>query len=100
MSLENAVEFWRVLFSPPGRPWQSPSRNWLELWISFLQEKWTRSVNRDMWNQALEFATKSMEDETLGFWNADGAWPSVIDEFVAWCRAQGIGLKDAMQRDS
>ncbi|CAI4219006.1 unnamed protein product [Parascedosporium putredinis] len=58
----------------------------------FLKEKWTRSVNRDMWNMTLEFALRSMTDETLSFWSEDGAWPSVIDEFVAWCRdSHGIG---------
>lgn len=39
----------------------------------------------------LEFASKSMADESLSFWNEDGAWPSVIDDFVAWCRTKGVG---------
>ena len=72
--------------------WKSPSYDWLEFWTSFLKEKWTRSVNRDMWNMTLEFALRTMSDETLSFWSEDGAWPSVIDEFVTWCRdTQGIG---------
>ncbi|CAK7231218.1 Scaffold-type E3 ligase [Sporothrix eucalyptigena] len=97
MSLENAIEFWRVLFTAPGPTWTTPSHDWTELWITFLQEKWTRSVNRDMWNQTLEFALKTLQDETLSFWNEDGAWPSVIDDFVAWCVEKGIAKKeDAM----
>ncbi len=101
MSLDNAIEFWRVLFSPPGRPWKSASHDWTGLWISFLREKWTRSVNRDMWNQTLEFAVKSTEDESLAFWNEDGAWPSVIDDFVAWCHENGYAAKkDAMETDN
>ncbi|KEZ45268.1 hypothetical protein SAPIO_CDS2058 [Scedosporium apiospermum] len=92
LSLENALVFWPMLFSPPGMEWKSPSYDWLELWTSFLKEKWTRSVNRDMWNMTLEFALRTMSDETLSFWSEDGAWPSVIDEFVTWCRdTQGIG---------
>lgn len=94
MSLDNAIEFWRVLFAAPGQPWKTASHDWTALWIEFLREKWTRSVNRDMWNQTLEFAIKTKEDESLGFWNEDGAWPSVIDDFVAWCRdQQAIGAK-------
>ena len=91
LALDNAIEFWRVLFTAPGRPWRTASHDWLTLWTTFLEEKWTRTVNRDMWNQLLEFATRTLEDDTLAFWSEDGAWPSVIDEFVAWCRTRGIG---------
>lgn len=89
MSLENAIEFWKVLFAAPGRPWVSTAtgKDWTPVWIEFLTEKWTRSVNRDMWNQTLEFANKSIADPSLSFWSEDGAWPSVIDDFVAWSRA-------------
>ncbi|KAL1907816.1 Scaffold-type E3 ligase [Sporothrix stenoceras] len=101
MSLENAIEFWKVLFAAPGRPWKTASRDWTPLWIEFLQEKWTRSVNRDMWNQTLEFAIKCSEDETLGFWSEDSAWPSVIDDFVSWSTEKGYtGVKkDSMETD-
>lgn len=95
LSLENALVFWEMIFSPPGRPWQTANHDWLKLWKEFLGEKWTRSVNKDMWNQTLEFASKTMDDETLGFWSEDGAWPGVIDDFVAWYRA-----RDAMDTDS
>ena len=49
---------------------------------------------------SLEFAVKSMEDEILSFWNEDGAWPSVIDDFVAWCRGKGIGEAETMDVDA
>lgn len=84
LPLENACTFWDIIFSFPGRPWESASHDWLALWKTFLNEKWTRSVNKDMWNQTLEFANKTMEDETLGFWSEDAAWPGVVDDFVAW----------------
>ncbi len=100
LALDNAVEFWRALFSPPGRPWRTPARDWLALWMTFLGERWTRSVNRDMWNQVLEFANRTMEDDTLAFWAEDGAWPSVIDDFVAWCKARGIGARAGGPRDA
>ncbi|KAG5929525.1 hypothetical protein E4U42_005552 [Claviceps africana] len=97
--LENAIVYWGMLFSPPGMVWKSQNHDWLELWKTFLDEKWTRSVNKDMWNMTLEFAIKSMADETLSFWNEDGAWPSVIDDFVHWCHAKGIGKSEAMVLD-
>ncbi|KUI58820.1 Defective in cullin neddylation protein 1 [Cytospora mali] len=86
LPLENALVFWQLLFSPPGRPWKSANRDWAALWETFLNEKWTRSVNKDMWNMTLEFANKSMDDETLGFYSEEDSWPAVIDEFVSWYR--------------
>lgn len=80
-----------MVFSPPGMPWETATTDWLAEWKAFLGEKWTRSVNKDMWNQTLEFALKSMEDEALGFWSEDAAWPGVIDEFVLWCRERKVG---------
>ncbi|GJN71739.1 defective in cullin neddylation protein 1 [Purpureocillium lilacinum] len=100
LSLENAMIYWSILFSPPGMSWETANHDWLELWKSFLNEKWTRSVNKDMWNMTLEFALKAMADETLSFWNEDGAWPSVIDDFVEWCRVKGITKSESMDVDA
>ncbi|KZZ99611.1 hypothetical protein AAL_02183 [Moelleriella libera RCEF 2490] len=97
LGLENAVVYWTMLFSPPGFAWKSENHDWLDLWKSFLDEKWTRSVNKDMWNMTLEFALKSTADESLSFWTEDGAWPSVIDDFVEWCHAKGIGKSEKME---
>ena len=99
LNLENAIVYWELLFTSPGRPWTTKSHDWLNLWTTFLKEKWTRSVNRDMWNMVLEFATKTIQDESLSFWTEDGAWPSVIDDFVAWCREHGVGKAETMDVD-
>lgn len=102
--LEEAAEYWLVLFGPSGYHWRGcgslpskPSKStskkteagnsgtpWLDWWLAFLQEKWRKAVNRDLWEQTLAFAEKSLEDETLGFWSEDAAWPGVVDEFVEW----------------
>ncbi|EMR70028.1 putative defective in cullin neddylation protein 1 protein [Eutypa lata UCREL1] len=88
LNLDTAVTYWSLLFSAPGRRWiSSTGEDLLAEWKAFLAENWTRSVNRDMWNMTLEFAYKTMEDGTLGFWSEDGAWPGVIDDFVAWYKA-------------
>ncbi|KAM0421630.1 hypothetical protein ACHAPD_000067 [Fusarium lateritium] len=99
LSLENAFVYWEILFTPPGMEWKTSNHDWLQLWKDFLKAKWTRSVNKDMWNMTLEFALKSMSDESLSFWNEDGAWPSVIDDFVEWCREKGIAKADGMDVD-
>lgn len=80
--------------------WKTASTNWLDLWIDFLQTKWKKSVNKDMWNQTLEFWQKCIKDETLSFWSEDGAWPSVIDDFVAYIMEQrGPAGADKMETD-
>lgn len=99
LSLENAIIYWGMLFSKPGWEWISENHNWLDHWKEFLGEKWTRTVNKDMWNMILEFAVKSKEDETLSFWSEDGAWPSVIDDFVEWLKQRGIGVTQSMDVD-
>jgi DCN1-like protein 1/2 len=91
LDLDVALVFWDLLLDDPSpRPWRSANVDWLAAWKRFLGDKWTRSVNRDMWNQALEFANKTMEDESLAFWSEDSAWPSVIDDFVSWARENGV----------
>lgn len=99
LALDNAMVYWGMLFTAPGLAWKSKNHDWLELWKSFLVEKWTRSVNRDMWNMTLEFALRTLSDDGLAFWSEDGAWPSVIDDFVDWCRAKGIGKSETMDID-
>lgn len=84
--LDMAVEYWRVLFSSPSWSWSSPSTPWLDWWLTFLTEKYQRSVNKDLWDQTLMFARKTVEDEQLGFWSEDSAWPAVIDDFVAYVK--------------
>ncbi|KAI1134881.1 DUF298-domain-containing protein [Hypoxylon sp. FL0543] len=97
LSLDNSILYWEMLFKKPGQAWvgNASGINWLSEWISFLREKWTRSVNRDMWNQTFEFAIKSKEDESLSFWTEDGAWPGVIDQFVEWYRKKSMMDVDA-----
>lgn len=39
-----------------------------------------------MWDQTGVFAMKSLEDESMGWWSEDGAWPGVLDEFVFYIK--------------
>lgn len=100
LPVENATEYWKTLFTAPGKPWVSASRDWSALWQSFLAEKWSRSVNKDMWNMTLEFAYRTLDDESLAFYSDQDSWPGVIDDFVAWYRKlHPEETKDKMDMD-
>jgi len=58
----------------------------LDWWLEFLETKWKKGVNRDMWDQLLVFAMKTIEMDDLSFWSEDGAWPGAIDEFVMFVK--------------
>lgn len=85
-NLEMAIEFWRLLLGDKGLDWRTRNVDWVELWSTFLQEKWDKSVSKDMWNQLEVFARKTKEDELMSFWSEESSWPTVIDEFVAYAK--------------
>lgn len=97
LPLDNAITYWTMLFSPPGMAWVTDTTNWLDLWVEFLQSKWTKSVNKDMWNMTFEFFQKTMQDDEMSFWSEDGAWPGVIDEFVGYVKEKRAS--DKMETD-
>ena len=86
--LENAIEYWRTLLSPPSLSWSSQTTPWLEWWLEYLEAKWNKSVSKDMWDQTGLFVTKSLDDESMSWWSEEGSWPGVIDEFVAYVRCK------------
>ena len=88
VALDAAIEYWRLLLTPPSQAWNSPTTPWLGWWIEFLEQRWKKSVSKDMWDQTGVLVEKSLEDEEMGWWSEDGAWPGVIDEFVGWVRGK------------
>ena len=84
VALEAAIEFWRMLYSAEkGMDWSSKGFSWIDHYIDFVQEKWKKSVGKDLWDQTLFFARKTVEDPSLRWWNElDSAWPSILDEFA------------------
>ena len=48
-----------------------------------------------MWDQTVIFVQKSLADESMNWWNEDGAWPGVLDEFVMYVRQKrgGVGTE-------
>ncbi|KAI4630482.1 hypothetical protein J4E80_001418 [Alternaria sp. BMP 0032] len=91
--LEMATVYWELLFSSPlsAVQWSNPNTPWLTWWTEFLNTSWKKSVNKDMWNETLKFAQLSLEDETMGFWNEESSWPSVIDDFVEFVKKEKRG---------
>lgn len=61
---------------------------WLDLWTEFLNGKWKKTVNKDMWNMTGEFQKKTvaLDKSGLDTWDSNGTWPVVIDEFVLWVK--------------
>lgn len=91
VDLETATGLWTVLFKKPGMEWRTDGVDWLALWLEYLTANWTRTVSKDMWNQTADFAIKSLADPTLAWFTPDGAWPTVIDEFVDWYKKKSEG---------
>ncbi|KAI9476591.1 MAG: Cullin binding-domain-containing protein [Benjaminiella poitrasii] len=79
LSLEAAIELWRLLLS-------SHKFSLLEEWIRFLEEKHGKAISRDTWYLFLDFA--SQENLDIQNYDSEGAWPILIDEFVEYMQQQ------------
>lgn len=99
IELEQAAAFWKILFSDDGFEWNSAATPWLDWYLEYLTTKWNKAVNKDLWRQTLAFAEASKADATLSFWNEESSWPSVIDDFVGWVKAEKGISSDAMDTE-
>ncbi len=75
VALETAVALWGIVLA--GR---FPH---LEEWCEFVTSKGLRVVTKDLWSQLLEFVKVANGPRGLQDFDPDGAWPVLIDEFVA-----------------
>ena len=83
IDLDAAMELWTYTFSPKFVfPWPL-----IDEWLEFCKSNRTKMqlVSIDTWQQTLEFAREVKPD--LSNWDADGAWPVVIDDFVEYIRS-------------
>ncbi len=92
LPLETALEYWRLLLSPPSLQWNTSTTPWLDYWLEYLTTKWKKGVSKDMWEQTGVFVAKSLEDESMGWWSEEGAWPGCLDEFVGFVKEKRGGV--------
>ncbi|KAF7970662.1 hypothetical protein HWV62_44985 [Athelia sp. TMB] len=79
IEMETATAFWSVLLVP-RYPIMADV-------IEFINEKSSyKGANKDLWSMMLEFC--QTVSSNLDNYEADGAWPTLLDEFVAWQKAK------------
>ncbi|KAI9568986.1 Cullin binding-domain-containing protein [Boletus coccyginus] len=77
LDIETAMALWSVLLAP-----RYPIVTEL---IEFLSESGSyKGANKDIWNMVHEFCQTINRE--LHNYEADGAWPTMLDDFVAWKR--------------
>ncbi|XP_039047480.1 DCN1-like protein 1 isoform X2 [Hibiscus syriacus] len=81
LALDTAIGMWQLLFAEKQWPL-------VDHWCQFLQARHNKAISRDTWSQLLEFA-KTI-DPSLSNYDAEGAWPYLIDEFVEYLNENGI----------
>lgn len=82
IDMETATAFWSVLLVP-----HYPI---IADVIEFINEKGSyKGANKDLWNMMLEFCQTVRP--TLEDYEADGAWPTLLDDFVAWKKSETSG---------
>ncbi|KAG0464326.1 hypothetical protein HPP92_020395 [Vanilla planifolia] len=81
LSLDTAIGMWQLLFAEKQWPL-------IDHWCDFLQARHNKSITKDTWSQLLEFV-KTI-DPLLSNYDAEGAWPYLIDEFVEYLHEKAI----------
>ncbi|KAH9842981.1 uncharacterized protein C8Q71DRAFT_735427, partial [Rhodofomes roseus] len=58
--------------------------------LQFINEKGTyKGANKDLWTMTLEFCRAVRSD--LSNYDPEGAWPTTLDDFVAWKSSKSSG---------
>jgi len=81
LALDTAIGMWQLLFAEKQWPL-------VDQWCQFLQVRHNKAISKDTWSQLLEFA--KMVDPSLSNYDAEGAWPYLIDEFVEYLSENGL----------
>lgn len=78
LGIEAAIAYWTLIFDSKDAR--------VPVWISFCQERQLRGIPRDTWNLFFDFLTTTNDDYSN--YDADGAWPVLIDEFVDYAKTR------------
>ncbi|GMH10685.1 hypothetical protein Nepgr_012526 [Nepenthes gracilis] len=81
LALDTAVGMWQLLFDV--KQWAL-----IDHWCQFLQARHNKAISKDTWSQLLEFVRTV--DSKLSNYDAEGAWPYLIDEFVEYLHENDI----------
>ncbi|TFK72145.1 DUF298-domain-containing protein [Pluteus cervinus] len=77
IDMETSMAFWSVLLVP-----KYPIMTEV---LEFINEKGSyKATNKDLWTMMLEFCTTVQP--SLTDYESDGAWPTLLDDFVTWKR--------------
>ncbi|KAF9009457.1 DUF298-domain-containing protein [Cyathus striatus] len=89
IDMETSTALWSVLLVPKY-PMMSEV-------LEFIAEKEGsyRATNKDLWSMMLEFCQTIKPD--LQDYETDGAWPTLLDDFVAWKKAKMTNTPNADQ---
>eukprot|EP00158_Paraphelidium_tribonemae_P004182 Partr_v1_DN26615_c1_g1_i6_m69418 putative DCN1, defective in cullin neddylation 1, domain containing len=69
---EIAVALWQILLA--GKC------SFLDAWCEFVSSNYGKAISKDTWNMFFDFVMTSNED--FSNYDAEGAWPVLIDDFV------------------
>lgn len=87
LAKEMACELWKLLLSLYG------NIELADLWIQYVEELGPKTyVSKDVWNMVFDLMITCTAD--LSDYDEDGAWPVMIDDFVAYTKQ----LKNANQQ--
>nr|PNR58338.1 hypothetical protein PHYPA_005333 [Physcomitrium patens] len=95
LALDTALGMWQLLFAERVWPLVDPWCQFLQEAATFLsmgfgdgQAKHNKAISKDTWVQLLDFSRTIVP--SLSNYDAEGAWPYLIDEFVEYLRDIGV----------